>query len=115
MSNKLLSSDKLKKRWEFSRVYQNGRKSVNKHFVVYVLDTDKKRPRLGVTVSKKVGNSVKRNRVKRLIREVFRLSKKQLKPGNDIVVVARKEAYGLSFAQTKKSLMELWKRFQILL
>lgn len=112
---RLLDSDKLKKGWEFDRVYQKGQKFVNKYFVVYVLKTDRQRSRLGVTVSKKVGNSVKRNRVKRLIREVFRLSKKHLAPGNDIVVIARKAAYGLSFMQAKESLMELWNRAQILL
>lgn len=115
MSNRLLKSDRIKKGWEFDRVYQNGRKYVNKQFVVYVLDNDTERTRLGVTVSKKVGNSVKRNRVKRLIRESFRLSKEQLATGNDIVVVARKYAYGLSFMQAKRSLMNLWKRAQILL
>lgn len=110
---RFLKSDRIKKRWEFSRVYQYGQKYVNRRFVVYVLNNRKKRSRLGVTVSKKVGNSVKRNRVKRLIRESFRFSKDQIAPGNDIVVVARKSAYGLSFQEAKRSLMDLWKRARI--
>jgi len=113
-NNRSLDSDKLKKKWEFDRAYQKGRKYVNKQFVVYVLNNGTKRSRLGVTVSKKVGKSVKRNRVKRLIREVFRLSKDLITPGNDIVVVARRYAYGLSFMQTKRSLMSLWERARII-
>jgi len=109
-----LNSDRIKKKWEFDKVYQNGRKVVNKDFVVYVLDNAQKKTRLGVTVSKKVGKSVKRNRVKRLIRESFRLSKNSILPGYDIVVVARKYAHRLSFHEAKESLESLWKDAKIL-
>jgi len=82
--------------------------------VIYVLPNRINITRLGLTVSKKVGKSVKRNRVKRLIRESFRLSQKQIMPGYDIVVVAKPSAYGLKCQQAQLELLSLLHRAGIL-
>ncbi|MFQ6041840.1 MAG: ribonuclease P protein component [Candidatus Poribacteria bacterium] len=111
---KLLRSPGLKKKWEFERVYKNGRRYWNKTFVIYVLPNGINVTRLGLTVSKKVGKSVKRNRVKRLIRESFRLSREQIMPGYDIVVVAQPRAYGLKCQQAQSELFSLFRRGKIL-
>jgi ribonuclease P protein component len=105
--------ERLKKSWEFQRAYKKGKKYWNTHFVIYVYQTQISQPRLGITVSKKVGTSVQRNRVKRLIREAFRLLKHELLPYNDIVVVGRKAAFGLSGKQAKESLLQLFCRASI--
>ncbi len=111
---KFFNSFRLKKRREFERVYKNGRRCWNKTFVIYVLPNRINITRLGLTVSKKVGKSVKRNRVKRLIRESFRLSQEQIMPGYDIVVVAQPRAYGLKCQQAQRDLLLLLRRARIL-
>ena len=105
---------RLKKRREFEIVYRNGKKYWNKIFVVNILPNKVNITRLGLTVSKKVGKSVKRSRVKRLIRESFRLSQEQILPGYDIVVVAQSRAYGLKCQQARLELLSLLRRAGIL-
>ena len=110
----LKSSDKLKKKWEFRRVYEDKKKYWNNIFTIYVSPNHMDKTRLGLTVSKKVGNSVKRNRVKRLIRESFRLSKEIILPGYDIIVVAKPAAYSLKCQQAQSVLLQLLRRARIL-
>lgn len=106
--------ERLKRRWEFQRGYKKGRKYWNRDFVVYVYRNAFDNTRLGVTASKKIGNSVKRNRVKRLIREVFRLSKHRIRPGYDIIVVSRSPAIHLKYQQAQDTLVHLFRRAGIL-
>jgi len=106
--------ERLKKTWEFQRAYKKGKKNWNTHFVIYVYHTEFSQPRLGITVSKKVGESVQRNRVKRLIREAYRLLKPEVLPHFDIVVVGRKAALGLSGQQAEESLYQLFCRASIM-
>ena len=110
----LISPDKLKKKWEFSRAYEKGKRYWNNTFTIYVVPNHTDKTRLGVTVSKKVGKSVKRNRVKRLIRESFRLSKDRILPGYDITVVAKPTAYGLKCQQSQSALLQLLHRARML-
>ena len=106
--------EKLKKRWEFQLAYQKGSKYWNRYFVIYVLNTDFKVLRLGITVSKKVGKSVQRNRVKRLIRESFCQLRPQMKIGYDIVVVGRTPASQLTCQEARNGLAHLFQRAAIL-
>ena len=106
--------ERLKKSWEFQRAYKKGKKYWDAYFVIYVYHTQLRQPRLGLTVSKKVGKSVQRNRVKRLIREAFRDLKHKLLPHYDIVVVGRTAACGLTAHQARESLRKLFHRASIL-
>ena len=105
---------KLKKRSEFQRAYQDGGKYWNRYFVIYVRPTSFKHSRLGITVSKKVGNSVQRNRVKRLIRESFRRLGPHIQAAYDIVVVGRTRATRLKCQEAETALCRLFQRASIL-
>ena len=79
----------LRKNWEFQAVYRNGKSKANRCFVMIVKKNDASSNRIGISVSKKVGNSIVRHRVTRVIREVMRLHWKEITSGYDIVIVAR--------------------------
>ncbi len=104
---------RLKKSWQFSKVYKEGNKYYSNLFILYVLPNNTQETRLGLTVTKKVGISVQRNRIKRVIREVFR-SLKGIAPGNDLVVIARKSAVNLKYSQARNSLTHLLYRARAL-
>ena len=84
----------LRKNWEFQAVYRNGKSKANRCFVMIIKKNDTSSNRVGISVSKKVGNSVVRHRTTRLIRESYRLNQDNLKTGYDMVVIARQTAKG---------------------
>lgn len=99
---------------EFLRVYNKGKFAVTKNIVLYTLCNSLESNRLGVTVSKKVGNAVVRNRVKRLIKENYRNFEIQLYDGYDIVFVARKSERIPSFKEYKNQIKYLIKKLDLL-
>ena len=98
----------LKNTSEFKEVYEHGISAVNSLLAVYALSGEGDL-RLGISVSKKVGNSVVRHRVVRLIRESYRLNKDTLKPGYDIVIIARNTSKGEKFATIESAYLQLLK------
>jgi len=94
-------------RKDFVNLNRTGQRLRTPHFTVFVARHALGRKRLGITVSKRVGGAVTRNRLKRLIREVFRLHKELFPAGCDIVVSARESASELDFRKVKEELLEL--------
>ncbi|HET8938456.1 MAG TPA: ribonuclease P protein component [Polyangiales bacterium] len=97
-SHRFPRTDRLLRRSEFMRVQQQGRRVHTAHFVMLVVRAGRGVTRLGVTVGRRVGGAVQRNRVKRLVREVFRLNRQLFPRECDVVLVARKGADGLDYA-----------------
>ena len=100
-------SESLKKNREFQVVYRQGTSYANRYLVMYVKENHLEKNRVGISVSKKVGNSVVRHRLTRLIRESYRLNEQKFQRGMDLVVVARVNAKGRSFREIEKALLHL--------
>ena len=100
-------SESLKKNIEFQNVYKNGKSYANKLLVMYVLENQSEKNRFGISVSKKVGNSVIRHHITRLIRESYRLHEDMFHSGLDIVVIARSTARNASYHEIESALMHL--------
>ena len=100
-------SESLKKNKDFSKVYNNGKSFANRYLVMYVLENHTPNNRLGISVCKKVGNSVIRHHITRLIRESYRLQEDMFNSGLDIVVIARSNAKNASYHEIASALMHL--------
>ena len=104
----------LKKNADFGRVYRQGRSYGNRLLVMYVFDSGRNQEgRIGISVSKKVGNSVVRHRLKRQIRECFRTRSHEWKDGCDIVVIAKKEAKDTEYQKIESALRHLGKKLSV--
>lgn len=105
---------RVRKRFDFLRIQSSQRKASGRHLLVLVLPSERARPcRLGITVTRKVGNAVVRNRVKRWLREGFRRHAAQAEPppeGFDLVVIARPSAASAGFEETRAELTRLMDR-----
>ncbi len=105
--NLMKNFNSLKKNEEFNRVYKNGKSYANKNLVMYLVKNDNKKCRIGISVSKKVGNSVVRHRMTRLLRECFRLNEDRFNTGLDMVVVVRASSKNLGFFEMQDSYLHL--------
>ena len=102
-------SESLKKNQDFQLLYKEGKSCANRYLVLYVRENGLGRNRFGVSVSKKVGNSVVRHRITRLIRESYRLHEDMFNSGLDMAVIARVSAKGRSMAEIESALLHLGK------
>ena len=93
----------LKMNYEFRRVYNKGKSGVSPFLVVYARPNRGGKNRLGVTVSTKLGKAVVRNRVRRRLREIYRLSQPEMKQGYDIVLVARTRAVTATYRELERA------------
>ena len=105
--DKMNNTESLRKTADFHVVYKEGKSIADKNIVVYVRKNGLKINRLGISCSKKVGNSVVRHRFNRLIREVYRLHENIFNSGLDIVVVARTRAKEAGYFDIEKSFLTL--------
>lgn len=100
-------SESLKKNADFRKVYNKGKSKADSELVFYVLKNDLNRNRIGISVSKKVGNSVIRHHLTRLIREIYRLHEEEFCPGWDFVIVVRVKGRECSYHELEKSFLYL--------
>ena len=103
----------IKSNVDFQRGYKRGRSFANTCFVMYVAENSLDYSRLGVSCSKKVGNSVVRHGISRKLREIFRLHK-EIELGKDIILVVRQSAKDRSYFDFEKAYLELCSRHHII-
>lgn len=99
---------------EFKKVYSNKKSFANKNLIMYVSENGTDTKRLGVSVSKKVGNSIVRHRLARLIRESYRLHADEVREGFDIIVVARAGLKNKDYFETESALLHLLKMHKLI-
>lgn len=102
-------SESLKNNQQFRFVYNNGRSYANKYFIMYVKENGLDKNRIGISVSKKVGNSVVRHRITRLVRESYRLHESVFNSGLDMVIIARPAAASIGYEEAESALLHLAK------
>jgi ribonuclease P protein component len=103
----------LKKRAQFQNIYEYGKTKVDRYLVVRLLANNLEISRLGFSVSKRLGKAVVRNRIRRLLKEICR--KIPVKPGFDIVIIARNRAVGADYQQLTESVVDLFRKYNIIL
>ena len=108
-------SESLKKNKDFQLTYKKGKSYANRYLVMYVRENGTSGNRLGLSVSKKVGNSVVRHRVTRLLRESYRLQEEHFRRGYDVIVIARASAKDRSYQEIESAVIHLGKLHHIYL
>jgi ribonuclease P protein component len=98
--------ERIAKKQDYLRIYAHGKRLYSKSFTIVVCPNQTDKQRLGIAVGKKVGNAVERNRVKRLLREFFRLNKNRFSPSLDIVIIAKKGILPLTYQNVYTELVE---------
>lgn len=101
---------RIKQNYEFRRLYRRGKSAATPFLVVYALKTRRPVNRIGLTVSPKLGGAVVRNRIKRLLREAYRLHEHEISTSYDFVIVARSRMAGTNCARTERELMRAMKK-----
>ena len=104
----------LTENYEFRRVYGRGKSAGSGHIVVYAFPNRRKENRLGITVSTKVGKAVIRNKVRRRLKEIYRLQEAKILPGFDIVIVAKVKASGADYNSLHRDFLRLGEKLAIL-
>ena len=107
-------SESLRKNWDFQLVYKKGTSYANRYLVMYVWKNQLNINRIGISVSKKVGNSVVRHHLTRLIRESYRLNEEKFSCGYDLVVIVRMNGKNQGFHSIESALLHLGKLHKIL-
>lgn len=107
-------TEMLKKNHEFRRLYSKGKSEVTPYIVIYLRPRKGDKIRLGITVSTKVGNAVTRNKVRRRLKELYRINEHLLFPGYDIVIVARNRAAKTPYKTLEAAFLGACKKLSLL-
>lgn len=106
---------RLRNREDYSRVYRGGRSFANGQFVVYWSKQPSAQPfRVGISASKKIGNAVVRNRMRRLVKEIVRHMEGQIVPYVDFILIVRKPAVTMSYAELERSIKHVLRKAGLL-
>jgi len=106
-------TDTLKKNYEFHRLYSKGKSAVTPFLVVYARRSKRPGNRIGFTVSTKLGKAVVRNRVRRRLREIYRLHEAEFAEGTELVVVARSRAVTASYSRLESAFLSACEKLEL--
>jgi len=104
----------LTKNYEFKRLYNKGKSAASGYAVVYYMKTGKAENRLGITVSAKLGGAVQRNRIRRRLKEIYRLNEHKLQTGFNIVLVARLKSRYAKWHELESSVLSLFRKLGLM-
>lgn len=104
----------MKENHVFRRLYQKGKTAADSRLALYVRQNGRRENRLGLTVSTKLGHAVVRNRIRRRLREIYRLHEDEMVCSRDVVIVARRRAVDSSYAQLERSFLKLAGQLELL-
>ena len=110
----MLKNNVLRKQSDFDAIYKRGRSVGDKYVVIFYIKNDLDVTRTCFLASKKVGNSVRRNRARRLMRESYRHIKDSIPSGYDIIIIARNTISGRKFSEVDRSILNAFKRAGLL-
>ena len=104
---------RVKREKDFKAIFKEGTSFANRKFVIYRLENKKKHFRVGLSVSKRLGNAVTRNQIKRRIRHIIQNAKREISEDVDFVVIARNGVEALGYAEMEKNLLHVLKLSKI--
>ncbi len=105
----------LKNKFAFHRVYSKGRSYANQSLIIHVLKNNDIKGRIGFAVGKKVGNAVVRNRIKRLLRETYRLNRLEIQPNVSMILIARKSLKNAKLNDVIRDFKDICRKAKILI
>jgi ribonuclease P protein component len=113
VSQSFSKADRILKRDDFKRIYEQGRKVHTRYFTAFILPNSGDRPRLGVTATRKIGNAVERNRARRLLREAFRKNKWLVPRGVDIVINVKRSLVEAALSDLEDDFINLLEELSV--
>lgn len=105
---------RLRKNMEFKRVYNGGKSYWNRNLILYVRKNDLKNSRIGITITKKIGNAVVRNRIRRRMKEIIRLKLGNIKNGYDLILIPKKNVQDISYKDLESAMIHIMSISKIL-
>jgi len=109
-SHRFSKTQRVRRRGEFQRVFDRGYKVSSRYFTLVLVPGASSRARLGIVASRKLGDAVRRNRAKRLIREMFRHIDESPAVGVDVVVIPRRDVFDAPFTDLERDFLVAWRR-----
>lgn len=104
----------LKSNMEFNKVYSKGKNYWNRNLILYVRKNDSENTRVGYSITKKVGNAITRNKIRRRLKEIHRLYIFNIKKGYDLIVIPKKNVVDLSYKELESAVLHIFKLAGIL-
>ena len=105
---------RLRKNMEFKKVYSGGKSYWNRNLILYVRKNELENSRIGITITKKIGNAVVRNRIRRRIKEIIRLKLGNIKDGYDLIIIPKKNVQDISYKDLESAMIHIMRISKIL-